>query len=90
MTRFEAVVVQTTYVEEVAFVPTADSPPQLNWRRIGQGAVLGALFGALACLTQSDLDSTVSFVAGVVNVAASFAIIGGLWGAVFFSPEEAE
>jgi len=86
----ESVVVHSTYVEAVAvtFVPPADAPPELNWRRIGQGAVLGALFGVAVSLTAGDLNSTVSLVAGVVDVAAGFAIIGALWGGVFFSPED--
>lgn len=89
----ETVVVHSTYVEAVAvtFVPVAaEAPPELNWRRIGQGAVLGALCGAAASLTAGDLNSTVSLVAGVVNVAVGFAILGALWGAVFFSPEHGE
>ena len=89
----ESVVVHSTYVEVAAvmFAPAqAEAPPELNWRRIGQGAVLGALFGAAASLTAGDLNSTVSLVAGVVNVAAAFAIMGALWGAVFFSPDEGE
>ena len=89
----ESVVLRSTYVEAVAvtFAPEAvDAPPELDWRRIGQGAVLGALFGAAASLTAGDLNSTVSLVAGVVDVAAAFAIMGGLWGAVFFSPDHGE
>ncbi len=91
MTREQSAAVHATYVVEtvaVTFAPAADAAPELDWRRIGQGAFLGALLGALWSVTASDLDSTLSVIAGVVNVATAFAIIGGLWGAVFFSPDD--
>jgi hypothetical protein len=93
MTQGQTVVVHTEYVETLILAPVAFGEvekPELDWRRIGQGAGLGALFGVLASATAGGFDSSVAFVACAVNVASAFAIIGGLWGAVFFSPEHAD
>jgi hypothetical protein len=92
MTGERFAVVQTEYTVEAVAVIAAPTPheeaPSLNWRRIGQGAALGAVLGILISGTAGDLNSVVLFVAGTVTVAAAFGILGGLWGSVFFSPEE--
>jgi hypothetical protein len=93
MSNQYVVVTESYVIEAVVTAPgampvAAHATDRLPWRQIRMGALIGGVLGLIATAAVAGIDSLPVAIACAIDIAAGGAIIGGLWGATFFSVDE--
>jgi len=61
---------------------------KLPWKLIGLAGAVGAVLGLVSVMTSQGIDTLPAAIASGLIAIGGLAIIGGLWAATFFMPED--
>lgn len=61
---------------------------RLPWKHIATAALGGAVIGMISVWTSQGIDTLPAAIASGLIAVGGLGLIGGLWAATFFTPEE--